>query len=282
MGKILISGADGQLGRTLSEVFQDENVYAWGRTMLDFTDPLTTLKKIKRLKPEVIIHAGAYTDVKGCELNPNKAFLVNALGTRNIAIAALEVNAKVVYISTDYVFDGSKQEPYIEFDTLNPLNIYGKSKLAGEEIIQSLLQKFYILRTSWIFSEYGRNFVKVMLELAKERHKITVIRDQIGTPTYARDLAVAIKEVIQYPFYGIYHISNKGSCSWFEFAKAIFHMKELDSTIKPITTEEYGDIVKRPQYTVMENFNFEKTYNLAMRDWRFALKDCLQNSANSS
>ncbi|AZR72014.1 dTDP-4-dehydrorhamnose reductase [Anoxybacter fermentans] len=274
--KVLITGSRGQLGRALSEILQKNyDVYAWGRRDLDFTDHLTTFKKVTKLNPDLIIHCGAFTDVKGCELDPEKAYLVNGIGTRNIVVAARECDSRVVYISTDYVFDGEKKQPYIEFDPPNPINVYGRSKLAGEEIIQSILQKYFIIRTSWLFSEDGNNFVKTMIKLACEQKMLSVVCDQIGTPTYVKDLAIAIKEIIKKPFYGIYHVSNNGSCSWYEFAKTIFEIKGMDINLRPVTSKEYGGIVKRPVYSVLKNFNLEETYGFVMRDWKYALLDCM-------
>lgn len=274
--KILITGGYGQLGRILKSVLEPKHeVYAWDIEDLDITKPLDTLLKVTNLHPELIIHCGAYTDVRGCECDPERAYSVNWLGTRNLALAAGECSAKFVYISTDYVFDGEKDTPYVEFDTPNPLSVYGKSKMAGEQVVQSLLHKYYIVRTAWLYSEWGNNFMKSMLKLAEEKRQISVVFDQRGTPTYAYDLALAIEHLITEPLYGIYHLTNSGACSWFEFANKIFELRDIDVHLNPITSAEYGDIVKRPANSILHNFNFEFTYGFVLRDWEEALEHCM-------
>lgn len=275
---LLITGGQGQLGRALTDLFQGKaTIRSWDLAELDFTDPCTTLHKITSMSPEIIIHCGAYTDVKGCELNPEKAYLVNALGTRNVAVAAENCGAKMVYISTDYVFDGQKTEPYREFDGVNPLSVYGRSKWAGEEIVRTLVQKHYIIRTAWLYSEIGHNFVKTILRLAEEKNPIRVVADQTGTPTYVKDLAKAIRVILAEPFYGIYHASNNGACTWYEFACAIVQAVGRTVDVVPLTSAEYGDVVERPGYSVLENFNLEKTYGYVMRSWEEGLQECLRN-----
>ncbi len=275
--RILITGSKGQLGKAAVQILQaDHYLYAWDVEDLDFNYGVKTFDKIIELNPDLILHCGAYTDVSGCELNPEKAFQVNSLGTRNIAIAAANCDATMVFVSTDYVFDGRKEKEYLEFDRTNPLNVYGRAKLAGEELVKSLLQKYYIIRTSWLFSNSGKNFVKTILRLAREKEELVVVHDQIGTPTFAKDLAQAIKVIISKPFYGTYHVANKGFCSWYEFAREIIRLTDVDIYVKPINSAEYGDIVHRPKYSVLRNFNLEMTYGYQMRDWRIALEECLQ------
>ena len=274
--KILITGGQGQLARALTDLFPKSNtVFAWDIGELDFTEHTMTLEKVGQLKPELIIHCGAFTDVRGCQLDPPKAYLVNSLGTRNIALAARTLGAKLVYISTDYVFDGQKTSPYLEFDRVNPLNIYGRSKLAGEQIIQSLVKESYIVRTAWLYSEIGDNFLQTMLTLAEKNEEVAVVCDQWGTPTYTKELAQGILKIISAPFYGVYHISNSGSCSWYEFAQQIFTLTGSNITVKPVLAKDYGDVVARPRYSVLANFNLEQTYGYLLSPWQEALDDCL-------
>lgn len=265
------------MGVALAQAFLEEEVYAWGRRELDFTEPHETIRKICTIEPDVIIHSGAMTNVKGCELNPVQAYRVNGSGACNIALAARECDAKLVYISTDYVFDGKKGMPYLEFDPLNPLNVYGCSKQVGEEIVRALVPKSYIVRTSWLYSEQGCNFPKTMLRLAFERKRIRVVDDQWGTPTYVKDLAAAVKTMVSEPFYGTYHASNLGVCTWFDFAQQIFDQMGLTPELIPVSTEEYGDIVQRPSYSVLENFHLEELYGYTMRNWQEALSECLKH-----
>ena len=274
--KILITGGQGQLARALTDLFQkSDTVFAWDIGELDFTEHVMTLEKVGQLNPDLIIHCGAFTDVRGCELDPSKAYLVNSLGTRNIALAARALRAKLVYISTDYVFDGQKTSPYLEFDRVNPLNIYGRSKLAGEQIIQSLVKEYYIVRTAWLYSEIGNNFLQTMLTLAEKNYEVAVVCDQWGTPTYTKELAQGILKIISAPFYGVYHVSNSGSCSWYEFAQQIFTLTGSNVTIKPVPAKEYGDVVARPRYSVLANFNLEQTYGYLLSPWQEALGNCL-------
>lgn len=276
--KILITGGQGQLARALTDLLQKTNtVLAWDIPELDFTKHQLTLKKVDQLKPDLIIHCGALTDVRGCELNAKKAYLVNSLGTRNVALAAGQSRAKLVYISTDFVYDGQKTEPYLEFDPVNPLNIYGKSKLAGEQIVQSLLSEYYIVRTAWLYSEIGNNFLQTMLSLAKKTTEIAVVSDQWGTPTYTKELALGIQKIISAPFYGIYHVSNSGSCTWYDFAREIFAITGIKVATKPVSSKDYGDVVARPRYSVLENFNLEQTYGYHLSPWQEALDDCLKS-----
>lgn len=276
--KILITGGLGQLAKALKHELQnDHEIYLWDLPELDFALVEDTLQKVVRVKPDLVIHCGAYTDVRGCELYPTKAYQVNWLGTRNVALAALQCGATMVYISTDYVFDGAKREPYLELDLPNPLSVYGKSKLAGEEVVRQLVNAHYIVRTAWLYSENGNNFVQKMLQLAQKKEEISVVYDQIGSPTFARELAAAIRLLISRPYYGTYHITNRGSCSWYELARAIFDYEGIHIKVNPITTEELGDVVARPLYSVLDILNFETTYHTNLQHWKNALHDCLKS-----
>jgi dTDP-4-dehydrorhamnose reductase len=224
--------------------------------------------------PDMIIHCAALTNVDFCETNPEINYRVNALGTENVALAAQKVKASLVYISTDYVFDGEKGSPYIEYDLPRPLNHYGLAKLAGERIVQSLLDRYFIVRTSWLCNKEGKNFVNTILRLAKEKDEFRVVNDQIGTPTYAPDLAQCISKLIETDYYGIYHASNEGFCSWYDFAREILELAGFKKVrVIPITSEEYGGPTKRPKYSVLDNFCLRERGIFQMRDYRIALKE---------
>src|SRR6478736_2502957 len=233
--KVLITGANGQLGKELVELFTEKGfeVYGFGRDKMDITNQVQVQEIIGAVKPDIVIHSAAHTKVDLAESEPDQAFLINAYGTRNVAVAAEAVGAKLVYVSTDYVFDGTTNKPDNEFSPTSPLGVYGKSKLAGEQFVRDLHSKFFIVRTSWVYGKYGANFVKTMLKLGGERKELSVVADQIGCPTYTLDLAHAILELVDTQKYGVYHISNSGSCSWYEFAKEIFKVSNMEVQVKP-------------------------------------------------
>jgi dTDP-4-dehydrorhamnose reductase len=250
---------------------------------LDITDSAKTYREITRINPDIVIHSAAYTDVDGAETNMDLAFRVNALGTRNIALACQRFDTELLYISTDFVFDGEKGESYLEFDRPNPQSIYGKSKYWGELYIDSFLNRFYIVRSSWLFGKNGKNFVTTMLNLAKQKKEIEVVNDQIGSPTYTKDLAQAIAQLIgregkdsitRANLYGIWHITNSGQCSWYEFAGEI--LQDSDVLLKPITSEELNRPAKRPKYSVLENSVRKLQGWKSLRHWKEALKDYLK------
>ncbi|AGB42251.1 dTDP-4-dehydrorhamnose reductase [Halobacteroides halobius DSM 5150] len=277
--KVLITGGQGQLGTRLNSLLADKyDIYAWDIDELDITEGEETIEKVVNLNPDVVIHSAAYTDVDGCEENIDLAYQVNAYGTRNIAVACQKCDAKMVYISTDFVFDGKKDEHYIEFDQTNPLSVYGKSKLAGEKFVKDLLNKYFIVRTAWLYGKNGGNFVKTMLKLAQERDLLTVVDDQVGSPTYAKDLAKVIAELITTNLYGTYHASNNGECSWYQFAKKIFEYTDTEIEVKPVTSEEFVRPATRPSYSVMDNYSLEQGLSYEMRDWQDALKDYLEEN----
>ncbi|EHQ64130.1 spore coat polysaccharide biosynthesis protein spsK [Paenibacillus dendritiformis C454] len=230
------------------------DVIGCGRDDLDITNENQCLQKIQSYQPEAIIHA---------------------MGTRNIAIAAEQVGAKLCYISTDYVFSGNDCEPYVEYDNTNPVNVYGKSKRAGELLVQSLTSKYFIVRTSWVFGSEGNNFVKTMLRLGQERQELSVVHDQWGSPTYTRDLAQFLGALIKTKRYGIYHASNHGACSWYEFAKEIFAAKNLNVNVVPCTTEQFPRLALRPKYSVLEPMAIRTNGFAPFRHWKEALHDFL-------
>jgi len=273
--RIAITGARGQLGISLQDVLTSEDVIPLNRPEYEITDS-GVIPAIASLAPEVVIHAAALTNVDDCELNPDAAYLVNALGTRNVALACQGCGAAMVYISTDYVFDGQKGEPYLEFDEPNPINVYGRSKLAGERCVQALLHKFYIVRTAWLYSRTGDNFVKKVLRLADERDELSMVTNEVGSPTYAPDLAAAITQLIRHPLYGIYHLTNQGCCSRYEFAKKILEFAgKGDFPIHPI--DQYPRPAKPPAYAPLRNFRAAQL-GIALRPWEEALKEYFANA----
>ncbi|SFA49032.1 dTDP-4-dehydrorhamnose reductase [Parageobacillus thermantarcticus] len=273
--KVVVTGAKGQLGTDLVHLLADRGyeVYGYGREELDITNFDQVKQVISEFNPDVVIHAAAYTKVDLAESEPDQAFLVNAYGTRNVAVASEAVEAKLVYISTDYVFDGTANVPYNEFAPTNPLSVYGKSKLAGERFVRDLHSKFFIVRTSWVYGKHGNNFVKTMLKLAQERDELMVVHDQVGCPTYAVDLANCILELIQTEKYGVYHVSNSGHCSWYEFAKAIFEEAGIEIKVNPCTTKDFPRPAPRPAYSVFKHMALKLNGFSEMREWREALKE---------
>lgn len=277
--KILVDGCNGMLGSDLMQVLKDSHqVIGTDRGEFDITDLQATMAFISNVKPDVVIHCAAYTNVDGCETEEELAYSVNALGPRNVAVACNEINAAMVYISTDYVFDGTKGASYMEDDHFNPLNIYGKSKLAGENYVRTLLNRHYIVRTQWLYGKNGKNFVKTMLSLAKEKDSISVVNDQFGSPTHTLDLAGALKELIDTPAYGTYHITNSGVVSWFEFTKDILEIAGVENVkVVPITTEMFSRPATRPKYSPLENFNWTLNGHKALRNYKEALKEYMKD-----
>jgi len=251
--KVLITGASGQLGSTLCSVLADDfQVIPATRAEFDITDLVATRAFIRKTSSHVVVHPAAYTDVDGCETNKEKAFLVNAIGARNVAIATREIEAKLVFISTDYVFDGRKEDPYLEYDPPNPASVYGLSKLMGEQMVMQQNPRSFILRISRLYGPHGKNFVKTMLSLARTKEELQVVNDQRGTPTFADDVARQIQALIQTDSYGLYHCTSQGSCTWYEFALEIF--KNAGYRVEPaprgsvhlIPTTQ--DLVPNPQF----------------------------------
>ncbi|WHH57409.1 dTDP-4-dehydrorhamnose reductase [Petroclostridium sp. X23] len=276
--RVLITGAKGMLGTDLAEVLQDTHeVIGVDMDNFDITNIKETVENINELRPDIVIHCAAYTNVDGCESEMELAYKVNALGPRNVAVACNEINAAMVHISTDYVFDGTKGASYIEDDATNALSVYGKCKLAGENYVRTVLNKHYIVRTQWLYGKNGKNFVKTMVNLSKERDEIRVVNDQFGSPTYTLDLAYAIKELIQTPAYGIYHITNSGVVSWYEFTKDILELAGAQGVnVVPITTEEIDRPAPRPKYSPLENFYWKLNGHEQLRSYKQALADYLE------
>ncbi len=273
--RIVIIGSTGQLGTALLETLpQNHELIGLSHQEIEVENGAQVFSVLKKLDPDVVINTAAYHVTDQCERDPDSSFKVNALGARNVAVACQELNAKVVFISTDYVFDGTKKTPYTEYDNPNPLSIYGKSKLAGENFVRSLCPKHFIIRTAGVFGGEKNNFVKTMIRLGKEREKLNVVYDQIHSPTYTYDLAPKIGELIETSFYGLYHISNNGETSWFEYAKKIFELTRLEEKVKifKITANEYGAPAPRPSYSVLRNYNLELMGMDDLPTWENALE----------
>lgn len=273
----LITGGNGQLGTELRHLLDETGVtyVSTDSQEMDITDAKATMAKIQEIKPEVIFHCAAYTAVDQAE-DEGKALdeKINVEGTRNVAQAAKAVGATLVYISTDYVFDGTKKEgEYRVDDPVNPQNEYGRTKLLGEQVVQEIMNDYYIIRTSWVFGQYGHNFVFTMQRLAKEHESLTVVNDQFGRPTWTRTLAEFMKYVIDHRApTGIYHLSNDNHCSWYEFAREI--LKEFVVEVKPVTSEQYPQKAKRPLYSVMD-LSKAKAIGFEIPTWQEALEQML-------
>jgi dTDP-4-dehydrorhamnose reductase len=276
--RILVTGAKGMLGTDLCvELGAQHRVI--GVDLGDFDlGKKEAIANIADLQPEFVVHCAAYTNVDGCETDPEKAYLVNGLGTRHAALACKKLDIPMLHISTDFVFDGSKDEPYYEWDAVNPLSHYGRSKLAGENEVRDLLTKFYIVRTSWLYGPNGKNFVASILKKARETGSVKVVDDQTGSPTYTRDLCNALSLLIHSGLYGTYHLSNSGSCSWYQFARAALEYAGIKADISPIKTGEYPTPTKRPAYSVLNNFAWTREFSTPLRPWQEGLKDYIRET----
>jgi dTDP-4-dehydrorhamnose reductase len=276
MQKILIIGAKGMLGQDLVSGFSDDKnyeVFAWDRNEIDITNENKVKEKISDLKPEIIINAAAYTDVEGCEDNKDLCLKVNGEALKYLAKTCKENNAILIHYSTDYIFNGEEKEGYREdCDKINPVNYYGEAKALAEKNIKENCEKYYILRTSWLFGKNGKNFVDTMLNLAKKLKELKVVDDQHGKPTYTIDLAKRTKEIIENKEeFGTYHTTNEDETTWYEFAKEIFRQAGVNIKVNPCTSEEFPTKAKRPHYSSLINTKLNK-----MRSWKEALKDYLK------
>jgi dTDP-4-dehydrorhamnose reductase len=295
--KILIIGSSGMLGTDLSQsLCHDHKVFGadiihrassaiCGFYKLDITKKQNTLAVIRNLNPDIVIHTAAWTDVDGCELDPKKAHRINSEGTKNVASACKTIGATLIYISTDFVFDGRKKDPYKESDKAYPLSVYADSKLKGEARVKRILKKYFILRTGWLYGKHGKNFVDTILKKSKAENVLKVVDDQVGSPTYTKDLAKAIhalidKIAIGYSSragfnlpYGTYHISNSGSVSWYNYAKEILILAKSQAKVAPISSKELDRPAKRPKMSVLDNSKFIKLTGHKTRNWQEALKE---------
>ena len=278
--RILVTGSNGQLGYDVVRLLESQGEEVLGTTMDDFdlTDEAGVKAFILNDKPDVVVHCAAYTLVDKAEDNRDLCYEVNVLGTKYMAEACKEIGAKMVYISTDYVFDGSKKGSYEINDEVSPVNYYGESKLQGERAVTETLENYFIVRVSWVFGENGTNFVKTMLRLAETRDEISVVSDQVGSPTYTKDLAVLIAEMIRTDKYGTYHATNEGTCSWHEFAEAIFDMSGLAVKVNGIPTSAYPTKAKRPMNSIMSKESLDQAGFKRLPDWTDALRRYLEKS----
>jgi dTDP-4-dehydrorhamnose reductase len=270
--RIVITGARGQLGRALQTAFAGHQLILLDHKTLDIGASDAT-HALVALFPELIIHAAALTDVDGCERDPVEAYRVNALGAQHAAQACAELNASMVYVSTDYVFDGTKGAPYLEDDEPTPISVYGRTKLEGEQFVRALAPRYYVARAAWLYARDSRNFVTRIIKLAGERPRLGIVTTEHGSPTYAPDLAAAIAKLVQHPAYGIYHLVNDGAASRHEFARAILDNAGLANyPLDPVDT--YPRAAKRPPYAVLSNSR-AAALGITLRSWQDALRECL-------
>ena len=275
--KILITGSKGQLGiELLKQLTGSQQVQLIETDVhnLDITNQKQVFSLVEKEKPEAIINCAAYTNVDSCEANESDAYKVNALGARNMAAAAYKLNAKIVQVSTDYVFDGTGNTPKREYEKTNPNSVYGKSKEYGEVLVRNTNPRHFIVRTAWLYGE-GNNFVRTMLKLAQDKKEISVVNDQFGSPTSTVDLAKCIINLIHTESYGTYHATCEGQCSWYDFARKIFEIKGLDIKVNPITSEELNRPAPRPKFSVLDNFMLKLTGLNSFRSWEEAIKEYL-------
>lgn len=288
--RVLVTGAAGMLGTDVIHTLAGKHeVFAtdirgdcdWldveNCEVLDTADTARTIELIGRDKPELVVHCAAYTDVDGCERDPDKAYRANALGAWNVASACEQIDAAMLYISTDFVFDGEKDGDYDEFDAVNPISHYGRSKWAGEQLVAKACRKHYIFRTAWLYGAHGKNFVSTMTKLASEGKSLRVVCDQIGSPTYTMDLARMIAAQVGSPLYGTYHVTNSGSCSWYELAvKAVELAGIADAHITPIATSDWPTPTSRPKRSVLRHLSLEMQGRDDLRSWQDALSEFVE------
>ncbi|MBM4136358.1 MAG: dTDP-4-dehydrorhamnose reductase [Nitrospira sp.] len=276
--KILVTGGNGMLAQDLIPVLKERHdVIPLAKEDLDITSRDSVYTVLKNSTPDLVVNCAAYTRVDKAEEEREQAFLVNGIGVQNLAIACADAKIPLCHISTDYVFDGENDNPYTPFDNTNPINVYGKSKLAGEKYIQWILDKFYIIRTSWLYSIRGNNFVLTILRLSKERPVIRIVNDQIGAPTSTMQLSEGIRKLIESGAYGIYHLTDEtdGGISWFDFAKEIVRVSGLKTEVIPVTTDEFPRPAKRPKYSVLDMEITRLTLGFKPVHWKVALGSSL-------
>lgn len=277
--KIIVTGSNGQLGRAVNRQYAGSTEYELINTdvdELDITNIDKVMELVRSIRPYAIINCAAYTAVEACETQEDLAFRINAIGPRNLSIAADETGAKLMHVSTDYVFDGNGTRPYRETDPVGPQGAYGRTKLAGEEFVKEFSSRHYIVRTAWLYGD-GKNFVRTMLRLSETNDKVRVVRDQVGSPTSAAELAKAIAYLLPTENYGLFHGTCEGDCSWAQFAEEIFRLAGRKTTVEAITSEEYGAAVKRPAYSVLENYMLKMTGGFMFADWHDAIAEYLGN-----
>ena len=279
--KVLVTGAAGQLGREVCNRLRELGIQfkGVGRADFDLTEESATRAVILAYAPDAVIHCAAYTAVDKAETEKEPCFRVNVLGTANVAKACRELNARMMYISTDYVFDGQGDAPFETDHAKAPINHYGLTKAMGEDEVQSWLEKYFIIRIAWVFGLAGNNFVETMLRLGQQRESVRVVADQVGSPTYAKDLAPLLCSMIQTERYGVYHATNEGFCSWFEFAAEIMVRASLPCRVEPISTSDYPTAAQRPQNSRLSKRSLDEAGFARLPSWQDALKRYLQSSA---
>lgn len=272
--RIAITGHRGQLGEWLVRRLADHELLLLGRPEHDITRPESIVPAIVGFRPDVVIHAAAFTNVDGCARDPDTAYMVNALGTQNVALACQKAGSVMAYISTNEVFDGAKGAPYLEQDERHPINPYGWSKYAGERFVETLLSRYYIVRIAWLFAPGRTNFVSKICALAKERGRLTIVTDEVSSPTYAPHLADALARLIQTEHYGIYHLTNEGACSRYEFARYFLPLADLGHVpVEPITSEQFQRPSKPPLHCVLRNFAAAHLLGIQLPPWEEAVRD---------
>ncbi|PLR82595.1 dTDP-4-dehydrorhamnose reductase [Bacillus sp. V33-4] len=275
---VVVTGVQGQLGYDVVKELEKKNhqVYGTDRSQLDITSEADVNAFIDEVKPDAIIHCAAYTNVDRAEEDKETAYNVNALGTQFLAQAAKKSGAKMLLVSTDYVFDGTADKPYETDHPTKPLGVYGETKLAGEQLLTEILDEYFIVRTAWVFGINGHNFVKTMLRLGEERGEVGVVHDQVGSPTYTPDLAKFLVELIETTKFGVYHATNSGECSWYEFAVEIFKQAGMDVKVNPLTTDQFPRPASRPKYSILSKKKIEEQGLKMLPDWKKALSEYLQ------
>ncbi len=284
MKKIIITGSNGQLGRAINTLCGNNGEYELINTdygvdritNLDITDLDSVLAFVRQVRPYAVINCAAHTNVDACEVQVDSAYKINAIGPRNLAIASSETGAKLVHISTDYVFPGDGDRPYTEFDTPAPKAMYGITKLAGENFVKQFAKDFFMIRTAWLYGD-GKNFVRTMLRLSETHDEISVVNDQIGSPTSADELAKAIFALLPTENYGLFHGTCEGQCSWADFTKEIFRLTKKTTAVRPVTSREYKEMnpasADRPHYSVLDNYMLKLTGSYMFADWEKAIAE---------
>lgn len=279
MKKIMITGCNGQLGHAMNRLYENSTEYECVNTdvgELDITDVDKVMAFVRDLKPYAIVNCAAYTDVNKCESEKDLAFRINAIGPRNLAVAASETGAKLIQISTDYVFPGTENRELNEFDATGPVSAYGIGKLAGEQFVRDFSDHYFIIRTAWLYGE-GKNFVRTMLKLSETNDKVRVVKDQIGNPTSAAQLAAEVAYLLPTDNYGLFHGTCEGSCSWAEFTSEIFRLAGKSTQVEYITTAEYPSPARRPAYSMLDNYMLRMTTDFKFAHWKDAIAEYLRD-----
>lgn len=278
MKKVIVTGCNGQLGRAINSYYAENRDITLVNTdvaELDITDIDKVMEFAREVQPYAIINCAAHTGVDACETQADSAYRINAIGPRNLSIASSETGAKMIHISTDYVFPGDGVKPYVEYDQVGPGGVYGQTKLEGERFVKAFAQRYFILRTAWLYGE-GNNFAKTMLRLSETNDRVRVVRDQFGTPTSAVQLTEAIAHLLPGDNYGLFHATCEGECSWVDFAREIFRLAGKTTLVEGITTKEYGAPAARPAYAVLDNYMFRMTSGFRFARWEEAIADYMK------